>query len=244
MAGRGYLDAAQGQAASHPRLYILILELVQEAKQSLGKGRRADLARQWEPETPTFASGKACLTLTRSRKTGPRERLRSWVLTAAMTLLLPWTSSELRARSPSLRSRPSGASLRAFKTTAWSSEFKFCTSNTARKGGAGQGGASWGGVFCALLLPPTPSDPPTGSGHFCEESVCLTLLSRFSHIGLHGGALQGFDITPELEDGELLSGAWLGPPGQLLPQGILQELDTHCGRQCHRPQGWDRPRPL
>lgn len=41
----------------------------------------------------------------------------------------------------------------------------------------------------------------------------LTLLCSFCHIGIHGGAVQGFYITPELEDGELLPGAWLGPPG-------------------------------
>lgn len=59
--GRGYLDAAQGQAASHSRLYIFILELVQEAQEGLGKGGRADLARHWEPRAPAFASRKACL---------------------------------------------------------------------------------------------------------------------------------------------------------------------------------------
>lgn len=75
--------------------------------------------------------------LTLSRKAGPSDRLRSWVLTAAITLLLPWTSRELRARSPSLRRRPSGANLRAFSTTAWSSEFRFRTSSTEKRGYGG-----------------------------------------------------------------------------------------------------------
>lgn len=40
-----------------------------------------------------------------------------------------------------------------------------------------------------------------GQGH------CLTLLCGLCHIGFHGGAVQDFYITPELEDGELLPGA-------------------------------------
>ena len=63
------------------------------------------------------------------------------------------------------------------------------------------------------------------------------------HIGLHRGAVQGFDVTPELEDGELLSRACLAP-GQLLAQGILQELDAHCGRQGCRSQGVEGPGSL
>lgn len=132
MVGGNHLDTAQSQASGHSSLYILILKLVQEAQKSLGKGGRADLATGRPQPSPYSQENPAKLTL--SRKTGPSERLRSWVLTAAMTLLLPWTSRELRARSPSLRRRPSGANLRAFSTTAWSSEFRFCTSNTKRSG--------------------------------------------------------------------------------------------------------------
>ena len=163
-----------------------------------------------------------------------------------MTLLLPWTSRELRARSPSLRSRPSGANLRAFSTTAWSSEFKFRTSNTERrKGGWERGGALWGGVFLhSCSHPHLHSFRPPTVRPLCDQGLCLTLLGGFGHKGLHRGAIQGFNVTPELEDGELLSMAWLGPPGQLLPQSILQELDTHCGRQCRGPQGLDGPRRL
>lgn len=65
----------------------------------------------------------------------------------------------------------------------------------------------------------------------CDQGHHLTLLSGLGHVGLHGGAVQGFHKTPELEDRELLSRPWLGPSGQLLPQGILQELHTHCRRQ-------------
>lgn len=160
-----------------------------------------------------------------------------------MTLLLPWTSRELRARSPSLCSLPSGANLRAFSTTAWSSEFKFRTSSTERRKEswdkvAGQG-TLWGRVLYTHVLIHTHRVRP-----LCDQGLWLTLLGGLSHIGLHRGAVQGFDITPELEDGELLSRACLGPPGQLLPQGILQELDTHCGRQCCKPQGLGGARPL
>ena len=106
------------------------------------------------------------------------------------------------------------------------------------------------GSFVPSCPESTPSDPPTGPGHFvtrakplCDQGHCLTLLSCLSYIGLHGGAVQGFDVTPELEDGELLSRACL-VPGQLLAQGILQELDAHCGRQGCRSQGVEGPGSL
>lgn len=43
---KGHLDAAQGKASSHSNLHIFILKLVQEAQESLGKSRKADLVRQ------------------------------------------------------------------------------------------------------------------------------------------------------------------------------------------------------
>lgn len=113
-------------------MHIFIFKLVQEAQEGLGKVERTDLSQALGVQTTALALKKAVPTLTLSRKAGPSDRLRSWVLTAAMTLLLPWTSRELRARSPSLCSRPSGANLKAFSTIAWSSEFRFRTSNTER----------------------------------------------------------------------------------------------------------------
>lgn len=50
MGGRGHLDAAQTQAAGHSGLYILILKLIKEAEQGLGKGGSIDLGSgTWGP---------------------------------------------------------------------------------------------------------------------------------------------------------------------------------------------------
>ena len=49
--GRGHLDAAQSQAAGHSGLHILILQLVQEAQQGLGRVGRVNSAwdSAWDP---------------------------------------------------------------------------------------------------------------------------------------------------------------------------------------------------
>lgn len=157
-----HLQAAQRRTPCHTCLHLLILQLLQEAHEGLGKMEEsvppaaAELGAAPRGLWHQPSSSLARPARTRWRKRGFSARLRSWADTALTTLLLPSTRSRLSAFSPSFFRRPSGMRFRARSTTSWSSELRFCASSAAGSHQLSQG------VGSHMALPPHPCHPSPG----------------------------------------------------------------------------------